>query len=175
MKDDVKDLTLLQMKMSLNLQHSHKTIVLLTMKPTILFALLLVTTASAFVPSFSSKTATTTPVLLLHSSTEDDNHVACVSTLDNRRTFLLTSATTIAGAAVCGTLVVAFPSFANAASVVPPPLDTADYAAVAKDIAAIIKKDTNKGPTLVRLVSLDLIVTFSYFVTYLHLSFLNCG
>jgi hypothetical protein len=163
------------MKMSLNLQHSHKTIVLLTMKPTILFALLLVTTASAFVPSFTSKTATTTPVLLLHSSTEDDVHdVACVSTLDNRRTFLLTSATTIAGAAVCGTLVVASPSFANAASVVPPPLDTADYAAVAKDIAAIIKKDMNKGPTLVRLVSLDIIVTFSYFVTYLHLSFLNC-
>jgi hypothetical protein len=136
------------------------------MKPTIfLFALLLITTASAFVPSFSSKTATTTPVLLLHSSTEDDVHVACVSTLDNRRTFLRTSATTIAGAAVCGTLVVASPSFANAASVVPPPLDTADYAAVAKDIAAIIKKDMNKGPTMVRLVSLDIIVTFSYFVT----------
>lgn len=121
------------------------TIVLPTMKPTILFALLLVTTASAFVPPSFVKTITTTTTVLLQHSTEDD-----VSYLDNRRAFLLSSAT-IAGA-VCGTLV-ASPSFANAA-VVPFSLDTADYAAVAKDIAAIIKKDMNKGPTLVRLVSL---------------------
>ena len=119
-----------------------KTTLLPTMKLAIFFALLLVTTASAFVPPSYTKTITTTTVLL--STIEDDVHA--VSALDSRRTFLLSSAT-IAGA-VCGTLVASPPTsstIANAA-VAPSPLVDADYTAVAKDIAAIIKKDSNKGP-----------------------------
>jgi len=126
-----------------------KTPLLPTMKLAIFFALLLVTTASAFVPPSSTKTITTTTVLL--STKEDDVHA--VSALDSRRTVLLSSAT-IAGA-VCGTLVASPPTLSTIANAaVTSPLVDADYTAVAKDIAAIIKKDSNKGPTLVRLVSL---------------------
>ena len=120
------------------------------MKLAIFFALLLVTTASAFVPPSSTKTITTTTVLL---STIEEDDVHAVSALDSRRTFLLSSAT-IAGA-VCGTLVASPPTLSTIANAaVTSPLVDADYTAVAKDIAAIIKKDSNKGPTLVRLVSL---------------------
>lgn len=127
-----------------------KTPLLPTMKLAIFFALLLVTTASAFVPPSSTKTITTTTVLL---STIEEDDVHAVSALDSRRTFLLSSAT-IAGA-VCGTLVASPPTLSTIANAaVTSPLVDADYTAVAKDIAAIIKKDSNKGPTLVRLVSL---------------------
>ena len=70
----------------------------------------------------------------LYSTTVDES----TRSDDGRRAFLSSSVATL----IAGCLV---PSTANA--------DGTDYKAVAKDIAAIIKADPNKGPTLVRLVS----------------------
>jgi len=97
-------------------------------------ALLLGDVAVAFSPISSSHTRITRDgsgtALYLYSTAVDESTLS-----DGRRTFL---ATLIAGSLM--------PLTANADG-------GADYKAVAKDIAAIIKADPNKGPTLVRLVS----------------------
>lgn len=98
-------------------------------------ALLCTSGVIAFAPSASVNVkqhhASSSSALL--SASVDDG--AC----DGRRAFLVTSA----AAVVAGILA---PPAAHA--------DGADYKAVAADIAKIIKSDPNKGPTLVRLVSL---------------------
>ena len=96
----------------------------------------------AFAPSVSTAAKTTTSGSALYSTTKsnDENGV------DGRRAFLSTSA------AAC--LACLFkPIIVHADGDV-------DYKAVAADIADIIKKDPNKGPTLVRLVSIYLCVSY---------------
>ena len=97
------------------------------------------------------------------SSLEDGEVVA--GDVGGRRSFLSSSAAAWASAVVVGC------GSAPAAAVVAASSSTADYAAVAKDIAAIVRKDPSKGPTLVRLVSsgvteTEFLATRSLFVEY---------
>ena len=93
-------------------------------------ALLLSSGALAFAPA-PHHARVASPLYSTSSIAEDDG---------SRRSFLSTAGFA-AGMALMGGL----PQNAYA--------DGADYKAVANDIADIIKKDPNKGPTLVRLVS----------------------
>ena len=100
------------------------------------------------------------------SSSLEDGEVV-VGDVGDRRSFLSSSAAAWASAVVVGC------GSAPAAAVVAASSSTADYAAVAKDIAAIVRKDPSKGPTLVRLVSLGshetrvLATSVSLFVDYI--------
>ena len=107
-------------------------------------ALLSGQSAYAFAPSITATTKTTTAGSALYSTTKsnDENGV------DGRRAFLSTSA------AAC--LACLFkPTIVHADGDV-------DYKAVAADIADIIKKNPDKGPTLVRLVSIISYVSHTY-------------
>ena len=103
----------------------------------------------AFAPSgITAATAktTTTARSALYSTTKsnDENGV------DGRRAFLSTSAV--------GCLACLFkPTLVNADGDV-------DYKAVAADIADIIKKDPDKGPTLVRLVSIISLICLTLYI-----------
>jgi hypothetical protein len=108
------------------------------------------------------------------SSSSFEDGVVVVGLAGGRRAFLSSSAAAWVAAAVgCGV-----PAIANAAIATVAP---ADYAAVARDVAAIIRKDPNKGPTLVRLVSWLAIPAYSlgFFVgCYVHATsrfFSSCG
>jgi len=102
--------------------------------------------AYAFAPSRTTTAKTTTAGSALYSTTKsnDENGV------DGRRAFLSTS--TVACLACLFK-----PTMVNANGDV-------DYKAVAADIADIIKKNPDKGPTLVRLVSTDHVFYVSRFV-----------
>ena len=109
-------------------------------------ALISIQSAYAFAPSSVTTPAKTTTAAssALYSTTKsnDENGV------DGRRAFLTTS--------TVGCLACLFkPSLVHADGDV-------DYKAVAADIADIIKSDPNKGPTLVRLVSIYHIIFISY-------------
>lgn len=101
-------------------------------------ALLSVQTALAFSPSI---TKSRTSSAALYSTSSDGKE----SVVDGRREFLSSSVATL----VAGCLTLSTPLTANAK------VKSVDYKAVAKDIASIIKSDPDKGPTLVRLVSIS--------------------
>ena len=100
--------------------------------------------AYAFVPSSITTAKTTTAGSALYSTTKsnDENGV------DGRRVFLSTSTVACLACLFKPTLVHADGGV--------------DYKAVAADIADIIKKNPDKGPTLVRLVSIILICLTLY-------------
>ena len=99
-------------------------------------------------PSISAATTTKTITAgsALYSTTKNDENG-----VDGRRAFLSTS--TVA----CLACLFGKPSFVHADGDV-------DYKAVAADIADIVKKNPDKGPTLVRLVSITVISYMSHFV-----------
>lgn len=102
-------------------------------------------TAIAFSPSFT-KSRTSSAAVYSTSSSDGKEESSLVVDVDGRREFLSSSVATL----VAGCLTLSTPSTANAKV-----KSSVDYKAVAKDIASIIKSDPDKGPTLVRLVSMS--------------------
>jgi len=96
-------------------------------------------------PSVTSTAKTTTAGSALYSTTKSNENG-----VDGRRAFLSTSAVACLGCLFKPTMVHAD--------------GDVDYKAVAADIADIIKKNPDKGPTLVRLVSITVISYMSHFV-----------
>ena len=102
----------------------------------------------AFAPSSISAATTTKTITAgsaLYSTTKNDENG-----VDGRRAFLSTSTVACLACLFKPTLALAD--------------GDVDYKAVAADIADIVKKNPDKGPTLVRLVSITVISYMSHFV-----------